>query len=164
MLLSWGAGETRSGGVQVKWQSILLFQNTAGYSNQLIPLPHPLVTADSKSPPPPPRSFRSHTHPTQVSYTPFGTAKTHQCPPLKQENSLIFGPWLPILVFLYKSYTMLHLIIRIQFNWLTLVFGHHWKCHQILYLDGALPLKKLNTIRLKIHGTAKTRDEYQNSE
>lgn len=74
-----------------------------------------------------------HTHPFKVSSTPFGTAKTRQCPPLKQENSLIFGPWFPIHVFfLYKSYTMLHLIIRIQFNWLTLVFGHHLKCDQIL--------------------------------
>lgn len=46
---------------------------------------------------------------SEVSYTPFGTAETHQCPSLKQENSLIFGPWLPIHVFfLYKSYTMLH--------------------------------------------------------
>lgn len=35
---------------------------------------------------------------------------------------------------------MLHLIIRIHFNCLTLVFGHHLKCDQILYLDGALPL------------------------
>ena len=51
---------------------------------------------------------------------------------------------------------MLHLIIRIQFNWLTLVFGHHLKCDQILYLDGALPLKKLNTTRdLKYKGLQK---------
>lgn len=59
---------------------------------------------------------------------------------------------------------MLHLIIRIQFNWLTLVLGHHLKCEQILYLDGALPLKKLNTTRLKIQGIAKKQDEYHNSE
>lgn len=51
---------------------------------------------------------------------------------------------------------MLHLIIRIQFNWLTLVFGHHLKCDQILYFDGALPLKKLNTTRdLKYKGLQK---------
>lgn len=57
---------------------------------------------------------------------------------------------------------MLHLI-RIQFNWLTLVFGHHLKCDQILYFDGALPLKlkkqnknKLNTTRdLKYKGLQK---------
>lgn len=51
---------------------------------------------------------------------------------------------------------MLHLIIRIQFNWLTLVFGHHLKRDQILYFDGALPLKKLNTTRdLKYKGLQK---------
>lgn len=36
----------KCGGVQVKWQSILLFQKTAGYSKELHPLSHPLVTAD----------------------------------------------------------------------------------------------------------------------
>lgn len=49
---------------------------------------------------------------------------------------------------------MLHLIIRIQFNWLTLVFGHHLKC-QILYLDGALPLKNSTLSDLKYTGLQK---------
>lgn len=50
---------------------------------------------------------------------------------------------------------MLHLIIRIQFNWLTLVFGHHLKCDQILYFDGALPLKNSTLSDLKYKGLQK---------
>lgn len=53
---------------------------------------------------------------------------------------------------------MLHVIIRIQFNWLTLVFGHHLKCDQILYFDGALPQKnpqKTNSWDLKYKGLQK---------
>lgn len=103
--------ETKKGRRPGEMTVLLLFQKTAGY-NQL-PLPRPLnhsrpIGALLSSPLL--SSCASAVTPlSEVSYTPFGTAETHQCPSLKQENSLIFGPWLPIHVFLYKSYTMLHL-------------------------------------------------------
>lgn len=80
---------------------------------------------------------------SEVSYTPFGTAETHQCPSLKQENSLIFGPWLPIHVFFFiQKLHNVTLFIRIQFNWLTLVFGHHLKCDRFLTLMELYHFKK----------------------
>lgn len=117
-----------------------------------------------------PCPFR-HSHPAR-SATPPLEQQRHQCLPLKQENSLIFGPWFPIHVFIQK----LHNVTLDHQNTIQLINFSVWtplKCDQILYLDGALPLKKnKNKIkiitqhyqRLKIQGTAKTRDEYHNSE
>lgn len=143
---------------------LLLFQKTAGY-NQLLPLPRPLNNS---------RPIGALLFPcastvtplSEVSYTPFGTAETHQCPSLKQENSLIFGPWLPIHVFFIQKLHNVTLFIRIQFNWLTLVFGHHLKCDWFLTFMELYHLKKnlRKKNRLKIHWTAKNKEEYNTSE
>lgn len=51
-----------------------------------------------------PCPFR-HSHPAR-SATPPLEQQRHQCLPLKQENSLIFGPWFPIHVFIQKLHNV----------------------------------------------------------
>lgn len=115
-----------------------------------------------------PCPFR-HSHPAR-SATPPLEQQRHQCLPLKQENSLIFGPWFPIHVFIQK----LHNVTLDHQNTIQLINFSVWtpfKMWSDPLLGWSITTKK-NKIkiitqhyqRLKIQGTAKTRDEYHNSE
>lgn len=118
---------------------LLLFQKTAGY-NQLLPLSRPLNNS---------RPMGALLYPCasavipvgEVSYTPFGTAETHQCPSLKQENSLIFGPWLPIHVF-YTKATQCYTFHQNTIQLINFSVWTPFKMWSILDFNGALPLKK----------------------
>lgn len=118
---------------------LLLFQKTAGY-NQLLPLPRPLNNSRPIGVLYPCAS--AVTPLSEVSYTPFGTAETHQCPSLKQENSLIFGPWLPIHVFFYTKATQCYTFHQNTIQLINFSVWTPFKMWSILDFNGSLPLKK----------------------
>lgn len=134
--------------------------------------PAPLTTPPTYSRPigalPHPCPFR-HSHPAR-SATPPLEQQRHQCLPLKQENSLIFGPWFPIHVFIQK----LHNVTLDHQNTIQLINFSVWtpfKMWSDPLLGWSITTKKIKIKiitqhyqRLKIQGTAKTRDEYHNSE
>lgn len=103
-----------------------------------------------------PLSFYRHSHPARSATPPFGTAETRRCPPLKQENSLIFGPWLPIHVFFIQK---LHNVTLDHQNTIQLINFSVWtpfKMWSDSLLGWSITTKKLNTTRdLKYKGLQK---------